>query len=86
MIPEGEGEGEHDQAWDLEVTCDLDPVKVAEARKEEVAYMKKRGLWDVVPRPEGVIPVSVRWVDVIKAEGITRCSGCPGFPWHGPAP
>ena len=72
VIPEGEGEGEHDQAWDFEVTCDLDPVKVAEARKEEVAYMKRRGLWDVVPRPEGVIPVSVRWVDVIKAEGITR--------------
>ena len=50
----------------------LDPTKVAEARKEELEYMKRRGLWKVVPTPEGITPVSVRWVDVLKAEGITR--------------
>ena len=50
----------------------LDPEKVAEACKEEVAFMKGRGLWEVVPRPEGITPVSVRWVDVLKADGATR--------------
>ena len=50
----------------------LDPRKVAEARAEEIGYMRQRGLWKVVPIPEGVVPVSVRWVDVLKAEGITR--------------
>ena len=50
----------------------LDPVKVAAARAEELAYMQKRGLWKVVPTPPGVVPVSVRWVDVLKAEGTTR--------------
>ena len=50
----------------------LDPQKVAEARAEELAYMQKRGLWTVVPVPEGVVPVSVRWVDVLKAKGTTR--------------
>ena len=51
---------------------ELDPQKVAEARAEELAYMRSRGLWKVVPRPQGVVPVSVRWVDVVKADGTTR--------------
>ena len=71
MIVNGNGGG-HDTALDMEGVGVLEPAKVAEARKEEVAYMKKRGLWEVVPRPEGITPVSVRWVDVLKAEGITR--------------
>ena len=50
----------------------LDPEKVAAARDEELAYMQKRGLWRVVPIPPGVSPVSVRWVDVQKADGTTR--------------
>ena len=70
----------HDHECDVEPEEDgfvedpkvLDPVKVAEARREELDYMKKRGLWKVVPTPAGVTPVSVRWVDVLKAEGITR--------------
>ena len=52
--------------------AELDPEKVKEARLEEVQFMKDRGLWDVVPRPEGVNPVSVRWVDVVKSDGSTR--------------
>ena len=50
----------------------LDPDKVAAARSEELAYMQKRGLWRVVPIPPGVSPVSVRWVDVLKADRTTR--------------
>ena len=50
----------------------LDLVEVAAARREEIAFMKARGLWEVVPRPEGVTPCSVRWVDVLKADGTTR--------------
>ena len=50
----------------------LDPEKVAAARAEEVSYMNARGLWDVVPVPPGVHPVSVRWVDVVKSDGSTR--------------
>ena len=50
----------------------LDPAKVAAARAEEVSYMHQRGLWDVVPVPPGVYPVSVRWVDVVKGDGSTR--------------
>ena len=34
--------------------------------------MKNRGLWKVVQTPAGVTPVSVRWVDVLKADGVTR--------------
>lgn len=63
---------EFDPAGDEDLGGELDPEKVAEARREEVAYMKTRGLWNVIPRPEGVTPVSVRWVDVLKTEGITR--------------
>ena len=65
-------EDEFDLASEQGGPGELDPERVAEARREEVAFMKKRGLWQVVPRPEGVTPVSVRWVDVLKAEGITR--------------
>ena len=63
---EGDLEAEEEEARGGE----LDPEKVAEARKEEVEFMKARGLWEVVTRPEGVVLVSVRWVDVRKAGGI----------------
>ena len=49
-------------------SVELDPEKVAAARAEEVAYMEQRGLWQVVPIPLGVVPVSVRWVDVLKGD------------------
>ena len=57
---------------EAEAFCELDPQKVAEARAEELEYMRGRGLWEVVPIPAGVVPVSVRWVDVVKADGTTR--------------
>ena len=65
--------GQHVEV-DAEVEADgeLDPLQVKEARREEVQFMKERNLWDVVPVPEGVVPVSVRWVDVRKGDGSTR--------------
>ena len=72
VAPHTEGEDEFDPSWAHQDGAALDPEKVAEARQEEVAFMKERGLWQVVPIPDGVTPVSVRWVDVLKADGVTR--------------
>lgn len=69
---QGQGATEQAEGWAPDGEVALDPKKVAEARREEVAFMKERGLWEVVQRPEGVVPVSVRWVDVLKADGSTR--------------
>ena len=66
------GEDEEDDVELGESFPQLDPQKVAEARAEELSYMQQRGLWKVIRTPPGVVPVSVRWVDVLKAEGITR--------------
>ena len=63
----------------------MDPEKVKEGRREELAFMDKRGIWTVKPTKEcwevtGARPVSVRWVDTDKnwrAEGewdpLVRC-------------
>lgn len=50
---------------------ELDPDKVAEARKIEIAYVKKMGLYHKVPRYQcrqktGKSPIKVRWVDTNK--------------------
>ena len=63
---------EHEEVELDESFGELDPQKVQEARAEELAYMRRRGLWRIVPIPSGVTPVSVRWVDVVKADGTTR--------------
>ena len=52
--------------YETEDTVIPDPTKVVAARAEEVAYMHQRGLWEVVPIPPGVWPVSMRWVDVVR--------------------
>ena len=46
----------------------LDKDKVREARMEELTFMQKEHLWDVVPRSraKGHRVVSVRWVDTNK--------------------
>ena len=46
----------------------LDGELVAKARVEEIGYMKRRGIWRVVPQREcwertGKAPIGVRWVD-----------------------
>ena len=45
------------------------------AREEEVGYMEGRNIWTVKPIGEcweklGKAPVSVRWVDTLKADGV----------------
>ena len=49
----------------------LDPGLVREARQEEVGFMAKIGLYDIVPEEEsweqtGKGPISTKWVDVNK--------------------
>eukprot|EP00959_Pyramimonas_sp_CCMP1952_P261792 5474255-Pyramimonas_sp.AAC.1 len=39
-----------------------------EARMEEIKFIDKIGLWDVVPRPSGVKVIDTRWVDVNKGD------------------
>ena len=50
----------------------MNPEKVEEARLEEVQFMQKKLLWDVVPWPKDGCPVSLRWVDLVKGDGSTR--------------
>ena len=66
--------GEQDywaDVWDDVRGGKLDGELVARARREEIEYMKKRGIWEVVPlgecwRRTGKAPVGVRWVDTNK--------------------
>ena len=57
-----------DAYWDDVRGGWLDKVKVHEARMEEVGFMQREHLWDVVPRNQaaGHRIVSVRWVDTNK--------------------
>ena len=41
---------------------------VQEARGEEIEFIDKIVLWDVVPRPAGVHVIDTRWVDVNKGD------------------
>jgi hypothetical protein len=56
----------------------LDLEKVKAARREEVDFMKSKGIWKEVPVSEawaktGKAPVSVKWVDTEKSGGVVRC-------------
>ena len=47
----------------------LDPAKVRDAREEEIAYINKMQVWDVVPRPaptSGIKVLKGRWIDINK--------------------
>ena len=62
-------------AWDHVNEKELDPKEIRRARGEEIGYMVKRGIWRVRPVQEcwdklGKAPVSVRWVDTLKADGV----------------
>ena len=59
------GQGEEEQAWDDVKGGMLDRDEVRKARTEEVEYMKRLGLWEVVSRKQAVDKrmVSVKWVD-----------------------
>ena len=67
-----------EQAWDDVRGGELDWEQVQKARLEEVEYMRKRGLWKVVPRAqaEGKKVTSVKWVDTNKGteeDPMIRC-------------
>jgi hypothetical protein len=55
----------------------LDLEKVREARKEEIEFMRCKGIWREVPWSEamnktGKPPVTVKWVDTMKSGGLIR--------------
>ena len=48
---------------------ELDPDGVAKARGEELEFIDKMGVWDIIPRSEaGVTVIKGRWVDVNKGD------------------
>ena len=60
-----------EKAWDDVKGGELKIGDVRKARKEEVDYMQKRGIWKVVPIAEcwqktGKGPIGTRWVDTNK--------------------
>ena len=60
-----------EEAWDDVKGGNLRVGDVRKARKEEVGYMKERGIWKVVPIDEcwnktGKRPIGTRWVDTNK--------------------
>ena len=61
--------------WDDVKDQELNAEEVRSARKEEVGYMEGRNIWTIKPVAEcweklGRAPVSVRWVDTLKSDGV----------------
>jgi hypothetical protein len=68
MNDDYENEDGWNNAWDDVDGGELRVKDVRKARKEELDYMVKKGIWDVVDESEcwkktGAAPVSTRWVD-----------------------
>ena len=68
---ESEQEKLMEEAWDDVKGGKLKVEDVRKARKEEVSYMVKRGIWKLVPTAEcwrktGRAPIGTRWVDTNK--------------------
>ena len=64
-----------DEIWDSVTGTLLDPVKVWEAREEEMKWVKKQQLWDVVDESlcweeTGKPPVTLKWVDRSKSDAV----------------
>ena len=64
--------------YDLEIVEEnidnIDPKKIQDARKEEMNYIKKMGVYEEVDlevcwNATGKGPISTRWVDVMKSDG-----------------
>ena len=74
MVVEQEMELEEEEertAWDDVKGGKLNVKDVEAARREEVGYMQKRGIWSETPIEEcwqktGRAPISIRWVDTDK--------------------
>ena len=62
----------------------LDPALVTEARKKELQYFDGEDVWELKPISEcrritGKPPVTVRWVDVNKGDGVNpKCQAALG--------
>ena len=62
-----------EEAWDDVSGRALDPEQVKKARKEEIEYVHKMGLYVKVPISEchnktGKPPITVRWIDINKGD------------------
>lgn len=62
-----------DEIWDSVTGTLLDPIKVWEARAEEMKWVKKQELWDVVDESQcwsetGKAPITLKWVDRNKSD------------------
>ena len=62
-----------DEIWDSVTGTLLDPIKVWEARAEEMKWVKKQELWDVVDESQcwsetGKGPITLKWVDRNKSD------------------
>ena len=71
MNIEARGEEMIREAFDDVSGENLDPLKVAASRGEEIDFMRTRGIWEVVPVSScwalmGCGPTSVKWVDTKK--------------------
>ena len=74
VINEESGD-EEEKGWDDVKDQELNAEDVRAARKEEVGYMEGRNIWSIKPLSDcweklGKAPVSVRWVDTLKADGV----------------
>ena len=51
---------------------ELDPVKVQQARQEEMGYVNKKEVWRKIPRKqawaEGIKIVGTKWIDIDKGD------------------
>ena len=65
-------EVEEMEAWDDVSGVKLDAKKVLEARREEMGWFKKKGVYRKIPRQEalkrGWKIVKVRWIDINKGD------------------
>ena len=45
-----------------EAMLDIDSMKWQEAMKSELDSMHQNQVWDLVPLPEGIVPIGSKWV------------------------
>jgi hypothetical protein len=65
--------GDWTKYWDDVNGVYLNPQLVEEARKEEIAWVRKQGVYDYVPRTQsfertGKAPIPLRWIDTNKGD------------------
>ena len=74
-LPTADEDGEEEMmtAWDDVSGAELDPKAIRDARAEEIAYVRKMGLYTKVPIKECMVktgkqPISTRWIDINKGD------------------